>query len=323
MTDTADGATTDRTPGRDRDTGRRSRQSSPTRRYPGGVLSEYLLPGDGVFPEGITEDPDGTTFYVSSYARGTIFRGHLDRAETEVWLTAGADGRTKAAGMAVDPAGRLLVCGGDTGRLFAYETGGGTLVASHLVPGPSLLNDVCVAEGYAYLTDSVRPVLWRVPLGDAVGAPEEWLTVPDPGELPYLNGIVALDAGATLLVAAQGTGRLWRVEVSSGTAEQVDVGGVPINGDGLVVVGDLVYVCDNIDRPDGGADYVLTALRPSPDRRSAALVGRWPQSHRDTPTTVAHLADRLLLVRSQFAGQHDGTAAAPFTVGAIPVPPVG
>jgi Cu-Zn family superoxide dismutase len=286
------------------------------------VLTDYLLPGDGVFPEGITEDPDGATFYVSSYAQGTIFRGRLDEPETEVWLAAGADGRTRAAGMAVDPAGRLLVCGGDTGRLFGYDTTSGALVARHTVPGRSLLNDVCVAGGYAYVTDSVRPVLWRVPLGDAIGAPEEWLTVPDPGELPYLNGIVALDAGRTLLVAAQGTGTLWRIDVAAATAEQIDVGGVPVNGDGLVVVDDLVYVCDNIDLPDGGADHVLTALRPAPDRRSAALVGRWPQRHRDTPTTVAHLADRLLLVHSQFAGQHDGTAAAPFVVRAIPVPTV-
>jgi Cu-Zn family superoxide dismutase len=306
------------------------------------VLTDYLLPGDGVFPEGITEDPDGVRFYVSSYAQGTIFRGRLDEPEAEVWLAPGADGRTKAAGMAVDPAGRLLVCGGDTGQLFGYDTASGTLVARHTVPGRSLLNDVCVAGGYAYVTDSVRPVLWRVPLGDAIGAPEEWLTVPDPGELPYLNGIVALDAGRTLLVAAQGTGTLWRIDVAAAvaeqvdvaaaaaeridvvaaTAEQVDVGGVPVNGDGLVVVDDLVYVCDNIDRPDGGADHVLTALRPAPDRRSAALVGRWPQRHRDTPTTIAHLGNRLLLVHSQFAGQHDGTAAAPFVVRAIPVPTV-
>lgn len=286
------------------------------------MLTDYLLPGDGVFPEGITEDPDGVRFYVSSYAQGTVFRGRLGEPETEVWLAPGADGRTKAAGMIVDPAGRLLVCGGDTGQLFGYDTTSGALLARHPVPERSLLNDVCVAGGYAYVTDSVRPVLWRVPLGDEIGPPEEWLTVPDPGELPYLNGIVALDGGATLLVAAQGSGTLWRVDVAAAAAEQVDVGGVPVNGDGLVVVDDLVYVCDNIDRPDGGADYVLTALRPAPDRRSAALVGRWPQRHRDTPTTVAHLGDRLLLVHSQFAGQHDGTAAAPFVVRAIPVPAV-
>jgi Cu-Zn family superoxide dismutase len=289
------------------------------------VLSEHLLPGDGVFPEGITEDADGATFYVSSYAQGTIFRGRVDRAEAEVWSPAGADGRTTAAGMTVDPRGRLLVCGGETGRLFAYDTGSGALVAAHAVPAPTLLNDVCVAGGYAYVTDSARPLVWRVPLGDTVGVPEEWSRVPDPGELPYLNGIVALDAGRTLLVAAQGSGRLWRVDVATATAEQLDVGGVPVNGDGLVVVGDLVYVCDNIDLPDGGAEYVLTALRPAPDRRSAVIVGRWPQSLRDTPTTLAYLGGRLLLVRSQFSGQHDGTAAAPFTVGALapPLPEAG
>ena len=36
------------------------------------MLTEYRLPGDAVFPEGITEDPDGVTFYVSSMQQGTI-----------------------------------------------------------------------------------------------------------------------------------------------------------------------------------------------------------------------------------------------------------
>jgi sugar lactone lactonase YvrE len=48
------------------------------------VIDTYLLPGDGIFPEGITEDPDGRTFYVGSSGDGTIFRGRLDDPRTEV-----------------------------------------------------------------------------------------------------------------------------------------------------------------------------------------------------------------------------------------------
>ena len=38
---------------------------------------EFVLPGDQVYPEGITEGP-GTTFYVGSIDTGTIYRGDLD-----------------------------------------------------------------------------------------------------------------------------------------------------------------------------------------------------------------------------------------------------
>ena len=37
-------------------------------------MARYSLPGDNVFPEGITEG-GGTTFYVGSMGEGTIFRG--------------------------------------------------------------------------------------------------------------------------------------------------------------------------------------------------------------------------------------------------------
>ncbi len=124
------------------------------------VITEYVVPGDAVFPEGITEDPDGVTFYVSSEHDGTIFRGRADAPRLEPWQPAGADGRTQALGLAVDGAGRLLVCGGSTGHLFAYGTRSGELVAKRTVPSdPALLNDVCVTGGHAYVTDSQRPVM--------------------------------------------------------------------------------------------------------------------------------------------------------------------
>jgi sugar lactone lactonase YvrE len=66
------------------------------------VITEYTMPGEDVFPEGITEGPDGVTFYVSSSRHGTIFRGHIDAGELEVWQPARVDSRTNALGMTVD-----------------------------------------------------------------------------------------------------------------------------------------------------------------------------------------------------------------------------
>jgi Cu-Zn family superoxide dismutase len=301
------------------------------------VINEYILPGEQVFPEGITEDPDGVTFYVSSARDGTVFRGRTDRDQVDVWLPGGADGRTEALGMAVDHAGRLLVCGGSTGHLFAVDRASGALAARYPVPSSAtLLNDVCVLDGCAYVTDSVRPVVWRLPLdgepgdpGDpsrtgGPGQPAVWVDLTGFGARPdvehYLNGIASTGTGGPLVVAAQGAGVLWRVDVTSAEAVPIDLGGVTVNGDGMVVVGDLLYVCDNSDEPDGSVRFWLTALRLTADARRGELVGRWERPYADTPTTAAYLGGRLYLVNSQFAAARDGTAKAPFTVSALAPP---
>lgn len=199
--------------------------------------SVYVLPGDGVFPEGITEDPDGVTFYVSGSANGTIYRGRITEPELEVWAPGGADDRTQVLGMAVDGAGLLLACGGKTGELYAFDTGTGELVVRHAVASdPALLNDICVAGDSAYMTDSLQPIVWRVPLGDKtgdraggeVGVPEVFSDFRahgvDPEAMHYLNGVVLARDGGGLIVAAQGTGVLWRVDLVTGEPVAIDVG---------------------------------------------------------------------------------------------------
>ncbi|GIG56546.1 hypothetical protein Lfu02_09180 [Longispora fulva] len=283
------------------------------------MIDTYVLPGDGLFPEGITEDPDGRTFYVSSSRKGTLFRGTTDRADLEVWQPAGADGRTGALGMTVDGHGRLLVCGFRTGHLFAYDLATGELVARRTVPGDKvLLNDIVVAGGHAYVTDSERPVLWRWPVGAEIGELEEWLTVPDPGALPYLNGIVAVHDGATLLVAAQGTEVLWRIDVATGAAERVELGG-PLAADGMVVADGALFTCDNVELPDGTVEYAVSQVALSADARTGKVTRRWVRSAADTPTTIAYLGGRILQVNSQFGAERAGTATTPFTVRALDV----
>lgn len=276
------------------------------------MIDQYVLPGEKVFPEGITEGPDGVTFYVSSSRQGTIFRGRIDRAELEIWN----DGMSEALGMAVDDAGRLLVCGANTGHIGVIDTSSGELLVRHTVPAiPALLNDVCVHGGSAYVTDSAQPVVWRLPLGDVVGEPMRWLDLTAFGAAPdalhYLNGIVPTPDGAALVVAAQGTGVLWRVDVESAKAVPIDLGGVIVNGDGLVFVDDVLYVCDNSDEPDGSVRYWLTAVRLSDDATRGERIGHWERSAADTPTTAAYLDGRLYLVNSQFRAD---PVRPPFTV---------
>ena len=98
--------------------------SADTRTYP--------LPGEEVYPEGVVYDEGTGNFYVSATADGEIFRGSVGEAgqEAEVFLEGGRDDRTSATGLALDGEGRLFVSGGETGRMFVYDTQSGDLVDS-------------------------------------------------------------------------------------------------------------------------------------------------------------------------------------------------
>ena len=75
--------------------------------------------------------------------------------------------------MAIDGRERLLVCGGNTGRFFVFDTESGEQIARRTVQTtPTLLNDVFVVGDHAYITDSARPVIWRVEVGEEIAAPE-------------------------------------------------------------------------------------------------------------------------------------------------------
>lgn len=81
--------------------------------------------------------------------------------------------------MKVNEMGRLFIAGGDTGRLFVYDAPSGNLIRALETPSAEMtfINDVAVTpDGSAYFTDSMRPVLFRVPASDgAVGDVESWL----------------------------------------------------------------------------------------------------------------------------------------------------
>jgi hypothetical protein len=118
----------------------------------------------------------------------------------------------------------------------------------------------------------MRPVLWRFDLSDPadLGPAEEWIAGfgAREGEIHYLNGIVPANQGTCLVVAAQRTGVLWRVDVAERTAVPIDLGGEIVNGDGLLWVGDVLYACDSSEEPNGTVRMCLTALRLAEDLRS-------------------------------------------------------
>lgn len=131
------------------------------------ISTAFTLPGGKVYPEGIAADPRTRTVYVGSYADGTVYRARPGRGEAEVFLPSGTDGRRTANGLRVDALGRLWVTDSTAG-VAVYDTADGSRLAHfEVAQGPGapahFVNDLAFApDGTAYLTDSVRAVIYRV-----------------------------------------------------------------------------------------------------------------------------------------------------------------
>ena len=300
----------------------------------------YILPGDAVFPEGIVARAD--EFFASSFTQGTIYRGRLDRSSADVFLAGGADGRTSALGLALDGRGHLFICGGTTGLAFVYDADSGKLVrrfdnglakTTDPMQPKAFLNDVTtLPNGDAFLTDSIVPVLYRIPAdaltADGRGAPqadgrlEPWLSFADtPLQYQFgndviaslnLNGIVSTADGRYLIVVQTNTGRLFRIDVASKRVEPIAGVHAP-GGDGLVLEGQTLYVI-HVDpvpilRFRLGADFSSGEPDPLPHQPSLKA-----------PTTAAFAGGRLLVVNSQFDKLfYGGQSEPPFAVSSVDV----
>jgi len=283
--------------------------------------TSYALPGDKVFPEGIAVQ--GKRFFVGSTTDGTIFRGDTRTPEAKVFSPAGTDGRTTAIGMKVLKR-QLVVAGGGTGKVFVLDARDGKSVAAlDTAPAgaPTFLNDVAVGgKRTAYVTDSQRPILYKVTLGKDGAAP----TI-----APFLdftgtafayqtgfnaNGIAAAKGGRILLIVQSNTGKVFRVDTRSKEVSQVDLGGVALtNGDGLVLRGRTLHVVRN-------QQELIVPVRMAKDLRSGTVGTAVTSDALKYPTTAAFAGGRLLVVNAQFDNRNSGAAPElPFDVVALDV----
>jgi sugar lactone lactonase YvrE len=283
----------------------------------------YVLPGEQVFPEGVAYRSDTGDFYVGSTTDGTVFQGNVERGskEAEVFLEPESDGRTTAIGMEVDEEGRLFIAGGATGRIFVYDTDSADLVRRLDTPDAeaTFLNDVAVTpDGDAYFTDSMRPVLFRVPsTADGVGDAEPWLNFEGtPAEYEEgfnFNGIDATEDGRYLVAVQSNTGELFRIDTESKEVIEIDLGRDTLtNGDGLLLDGRTVYVVRN-------EQALIVPVKLSGEYITGEVGEPFTDPSFAFPTTIAKTDGRLLVVNSQFDKQ-EGEPELPFTVSNIEVP---
>jgi Cu-Zn family superoxide dismutase len=229
----------------------------------------------------------------------------------------GSLGRAAAFGMKVDASNRLWVAGGPQGTVSILDLGNASVVAT--IKGPQdrhmFLNDLAAAGGHVYVTDSFRPILFRI--AATPGAPaalEPWLDLAAtpiryvPNEI-NLNGIVASPDGRWLLAVQQITGQLWRIDTASKAVTEVRVEGGDLKfGDGLLLRGgNELYVLRN--QPNE-----IVRLQLADGWGAARVVQRIADARLKYPTTAAATERGLMVVNAQLDKMKDPPPLLPFDV---------
>jgi sugar lactone lactonase YvrE len=253
---------------------------------------------DGFAPEGI--EIKGKTAYVGSVASGAIWRGDLRKGTGEVFV-AGVPGSRAATGIEYDR-GRLWVAGAGFGNVLVYDAKTGGL--QHTIPlatAPTFINDLVVTKRAVWLTDSQKPVLYRIALSGS-GEPGAVTTVPLSGDYAHvagfnLNGIVATKDGGTLIAVQSAARKLYAIDADTGAAKLIDLGGYDLtNGDGMLLQHRTLYVVQNRDNK-------VAVFELSKDLSKATFVQALTTSDPtllSVPTTIDRFGKRLYVVNARF-----------------------
>ncbi len=281
---------------------------------------EYALVGDAVYPEGIAFDRPTNSFFVSSTQDGTLFVSRLSDPEATIFSEAGADGRNVAVGLAVDSTNRRLwVAGGPSQRIFAYNIDSGELIKRYDLPSAenSFINDVAVDSiGNAYFTDSGVSRLFKI-AGSSSGVGESAEMILDPAEMgvPYdaafnLNGLAVTPDNQQIILAHSSQPSLFLFTINSGEVVEIDLD-KGVGGDGIWLENGLLYSVYNRG---------ITIVEMSSDYTSGEVIQQFSDPSFKTPTTLAKIGNRLLVVNAQFGARAGGNPSLPFTVSSVFIP---
>lgn len=248
-------------------------------------------------PEGITTD--GGSLYVGSLKNGALWKGSPRSSRGEV-LAKGRKGRV-AVGVDYDRSRDLLwVAGGATGVIRAHDARSGDVVATYRFGSGRFLNDLTVTRRGVYATDSMGDELAVVPLrrGDRLPRAGKARTLRLTGAFEpvpdafNLNGVV--HTGHWLLAVQSVNGKLFRVDPRTGRSRIVEVTGARlVNGDGLELDGDTLYVVRNQNNR-------VVALELGPGVTTAKRVARLTDPDLDVPATAAVAREALWAVNARF-----------------------
>jgi sugar lactone lactonase YvrE len=201
---------------------------------------------EGAPPEGFTIGK-GTTAYNGSID-GSIYKMDLRTGEGETLVAAepGFDvfaGDCYKLGMRVDKRSNyLFVAGCQEGNVYVLDADSGEeMMQYQLTPQyESVINDIAITQKAAYFTDYISPAIFSLPLSKNGSIPDNAdaaTRIPLTGDFEngdnvfgvFANGIVATPDGKTLIVGNSGSSKLFRVDPTTGHADEIIVS-PPLNG---------------------------------------------------------------------------------------------
>ncbi|HLM36780.1 MAG TPA: hypothetical protein VK287_03230 [Gaiellaceae bacterium] len=264
-------------------------------------------------PEGVASTNHGRVFFVGATGDGTIYRGTIDNPTVSEFIVGGSG--KSAIGLEV-ARGKLYVAGGMTGKVFVYELGTKGLIGTFDTGAGGFLNDLVVTRrGDVFVTDSFRPMLWRITAAQVRAGSGAPTGIPVEPEIHYtagqfnLNGIEARKGGKQLIVVQSNEGKLFRIDLRSGSANGRairQIAAVPlVGGDGLLLDhGRLIVV--------QGSPAALKFLKLKGDATRADLRATRTDPTLRGPSTVDRAKNLYLVVNADFA-----TSTKPFTVSGL------
>lgn len=270
---------------------------------------------DNWLPEGIAIG-DHPFAYFGSRADGSIYRANLVTGAGAPLAVPGPG--TPSVGLKIDSRERLFVAGGNAGNGRVVDAATGEILASYqFTTASSFVNDVVLTPHAAYFTDSRQAFLYVVRIGRHGRLDSDFTALPLTGDLvvdPLVNnanGIARTPDGRSLIIVQSNTGKLFRVNPSTGVTATVDLGGeVLTNGDGLLQEGRTLYAVQN-------RLNTVAVMRLAADGRWARVIERVTDPRFNVPTTVASFRRRLYLPNAKFGANPPATT---FEAIAIPKP---
>jgi sugar lactone lactonase YvrE len=286
----------------------------------------------GLYPEGIEWDGARGRFLLSSLSRGTVTAVSDDGSHSTL-----VDDSAGLSSVGLQVSGdRLLVATSDVRAAFDSTAQGRALLGIYdlasgrrlrlvdlgaLFPsGRHFANDVAVdADGNAYITDSLSPVIYRVtPDGQAS------IFVQDTalgGHGFGLNGI-DFDPAGFLLVAMDAERALLRIPLADpGSLTRVRLD-EPFAADGMVLRPDGHLVAVAATFPAGGGRHEELLEVASDDGWSSAhIVARAPLDAGVSPTTVAVRDGDACVIQAHLSGMSAEQPVPAFEIVRVPLPP--
>lgn len=260
------------------------------------------VPGAAGFPESIAVQPGTSTFFVSSFTTGAVYRGTQGH-QARVFLRPAGAGRTSAAGVKFDGASRLMVISGaspsqlDQLQIFSSKTGRHEATFTAPARDNVNLNDAALAgDGDVYITDFTTPAIYRVTaqqLKRGIGTLARWLVppariVPTLPPLGNFNGIAATADGRYLIITQTGNGALYRIDIATRTISLIKVRGGSLEAtDGILLLGDRLYVASH--------QNAVVELALGKTYAAARIVRKLTDPSLDVPTSVTADGNRLLV----------------------------